>query len=103
MLRREERAGAPKARGDLVADEQNVVLGARLGERTGGARLSHAHAGGALHERLDDRPGESVMVALDERGRGVSPAGIVVSGRAHHVEAQRVEQVGTESIGAERE
>ena len=64
-------------------------------------RIGHPHAGGALHERLDDHRGQLVGVGRDQGAGGVGPARVVVARGPQDGEAQRIEDVGAEPAGAE--
>ena len=62
VLAGEHPAGPPEAGGDLVADEQHAVLVAQFADSAQVAVRLHEHAGGALHERLDDHRGDRLAV-----------------------------------------
>ena len=67
VLAREERAGAAEPGGDLVGDEQDVVLIAERSHRGQVAGRVEVHAAGALHDRFEDDGRHLVGVALQER------------------------------------
>ena len=103
LLRREQGAGAPEAGGDLVADQQHVVLAARGAERAQTVGVGEQHPRRALHHWFDDHRRQLGRVRLDHRDRGVEAAGIAEVRRPQHREAQRVEEVGAEAGVAHRE
>ena len=57
----EHRAGAAKPGGDFIGNEQNVMSRAALGD--GGECLGRMefHPAGALHQRLDESPRQSLF------------------------------------------
>ncbi len=61
------------------------------------------HPRRALHERLDDDRRELARVLGDHPARGREAVGIGERRRAQHREAQRVEEVGAEAAGADRQ
>ena len=73
---------------------------ARRGERR---RRRHLHPGRTLHERLDDDGGELVGVLGDHARRHLEASGVVEPGSTPDGESQRVEDLGAEPAGAERE
>jgi hypothetical protein len=100
LVRREQRARAAKTGCDLVADQQHVVFDARGAEAREAGPIRELHAGGTLHERLDDHRRELGRVSHDELDRRVEARGIVECGRADHGKPQGVEDVGAESVVA---
>ena len=62
MLAGEHRAGAAEADGDFVGDQQHVVLPRQLAHAPQVAGRMHEHAGGRLHQRLDDQRGDLVVL-----------------------------------------
>ena len=103
LLRREQRAGASEAGGDLVADQQHVVGAARGAEPREPVVVGELHARRGLHRRLDDHGRELRRVLGDQPDRLVEAVRVVERGRAHDGEAQRVEHVGAEAVVADRE
>ena len=75
LLAREEGAGAAAADRDLVGDQMHLVAVAQLAHRAQVGRVVHRHAGGALHQRLDDERGDRVVPRSRQRlqlGRGAA-------------------------------
>ena len=104
LLGREQRAGAPEAGGDLVAD-----AAARRASRHAApscaspARSASCMPAARLHERLDDHGRELVGVARRRaRTRSSKHVGVAEGGCAHDGKAQRVEHVGAEPVVADR-
>ena len=104
LLRREQRAGAAEAGGDLVADQQHVVRAARGAERARGrpgrraaCRPRPARAARRSRPRARARAAATSAIAASKH-RGSANVG-----RAQHREAQRVEDVGAEAAVADRE
>ncbi len=75
VLRGEQPAGAAEAGGDLVEDQQHVVLVARLAQHPQVAGGVEAHAARALHHRLDDHRGQLVGVPRDQLAQVSAYAG----------------------------
>jgi hypothetical protein len=80
LLAGEQGAGAAEAHGDLVGDQVHAKVAVaeppRLGEV---GRVVHAHAAGALHQRLQHQGGEGLALAFEqggERGGGAAGAGL---------------------------
>ena len=67
LLAGEHRAGAPESHRDLVGDEMHAVPVAGLAQQREVQRVVHAHAAGALHQRLDDHRGHLVVVSRQRR------------------------------------
>ena len=97
LLAREHRPGAAEAGRDLVADEEHVVLGAELARGAQEAGRLQQHAGGALHQRLDDERGELVRRAR----RACCSSASIVGAHAQHVEEQRMEDLVEEIDAAD--
>ena len=77
LLAGEQRAGAAEADRDLVGDQEHAVAVAGLAQQRQVNRVVHAHAAGALHERLDDHRADLVRVPGERRlHRGEHPAAV---------------------------
>ena len=103
LLGGEERAGAPEARGHLVADQEHVVASARLADLAQIRGGGHQHARRTLDERFEHDGGQLGSVGLDGRAGLGRPAGVGVAGRAQDREAERLEDRAEDSAVAERE
>ena len=89
LLAGEHRAGAPEADGDLVGDEMHAVTVAGFAQQFEVHRVVHAHAAGALHQRLDDDR-RDVVVILREGGFHVREhAACVLGGASRRARAGR--------------
>mgnify|MGYP000052675404 CR=1 FL=1 len=66
MLASEQFAGAPEPHRDFVGDEVDVVTVAEFAQQHEELGIVHAHAAGALHERLDDDRGDFIMAIGEE-------------------------------------
>ena len=104
LLRREQRAGAAEAGGDLVADQEHVVLAAR------GGRARASPSGSASCMPAAPCTSGSTITAASSwacaatmRDRGVEASRVAELRRPQHGEAQRVEHVGAEAAVADRE
>src|ERR1700733_7404058 len=73
LLAGEQRTGAPEAHRDLVRDQVHLVAVAGRAQQRQVHRVVHAHAGRALHQRLDDHRAALVRVR-GERGLHVGEA-----------------------------
>jgi hypothetical protein len=67
LLAREEGAGAPAAHRDLVGDQVHAMAVAQRAHAAQVGRVVHGHAGGALHQRLDDDGGDGVVPLGQQR------------------------------------
>ncbi len=105
LLAGEEGAGASAADRDLVEDQVHAVAVAQRAHQLEVERIVHRHAGGALHQRLDDEGGD-VVGALGEQGLqvggGAAPhvlgvfalARVTRVGRGHHARGAQQRAVG---------
>ena len=83
VLDGEHSPGAPEAGRHLVADQQRAVPARQLAQRRQVAGRLRPHAGGALHERLDDERGDLAAVrGEDALGLGDAPAPSARSGES---------------------
>ena len=103
LLRREERARPAEAGGDLVADEQHVVRAARRAEPGQSRVVGELHPGRGLHRGFDDHRRELRCVLGDQARCNVEARGVVEGRRPDDREAQRVEDVGAETVVAHRQ
>ena len=105
LLAREQRAGTAEAHGDLIGDEVHGVLVAQRAQAAEVARVVHAHAAGALHQRFQDHRAHLAGVALQQvaqlaqaplraGARGFARCGFVGVGRGRHQRAQQQRGVG---------
>ncbi|MNJ20615.1 hypothetical protein D3C77_149500 [compost metagenome] len=110
LLTREHRAGAAESHGDFVMDQVDAVAITGLAQQLEVHRMVHAHAAGALDQRLDDHGGDRGMVlgqGLLHGGEHVArvffPAHAFraqVAIRAWHLEG--IEQQGLVGFGEQR-
>lgn len=62
MLTSEHAAGAAEADGDFVVNQVHAIFVAGFTQQLEVHRVVHAHAAGALDQRLDDHGGDAVVV-----------------------------------------
>ena len=92
LLVREQRAGAAEADRDLVEHQMHPPAVAQLAHPAQVDRIVHRHAGGALHQRLQDDRGRLRVVRLQPDGQcGGGPLGHVGGAFA---------RAGTAGVGA---
>ncbi len=66
LLASEEGAGAAAADGDFVEDQMDPMAVAQFAHQLQVQRIVHRHAGGALHQRLDDDGGDLVATFIEQ-------------------------------------
>ena len=80
LLAGEQRAGAAEADRDFVGDQVHVELVAERAQAGQITRIVHAHAAGALHQRLDDDRADLARVAFEDRPQLAEPSRRAVGG-----------------------
>ena len=110
LLAGEHRAGAAEADGNLVMDQVHAIAVAGLAQKLEVDRVVHAHAAGALDQRLDDHCcdlmmmlGQGLFHMGEHEARVFLPAhafGAQVAVRAGHLDS--VEQQGFVGVGEQR-
>ena len=102
LLAGEQRAGAAEAHRDFIGDQEHAVQIAQFAHAAQVSRMMHAHAAGALHQRLDDHRADFAGMRVQQGlqriggtlrtgdGRGlVAAAECIGRGGEQHVQQQR--------------
>ncbi|SKY86054.1 Uncharacterised protein [Mycobacteroides abscessus subsp. abscessus] len=84
MVGGEQFAGAPESGGDLVEDQQHIVLVADSTQFPEIGGVVETHTSGALDDGFDDDRGQFVAVRDDSGLYGVDVVGIELRGRGGH-------------------